>query len=253
MDMEIIDNSHHRRLANFRKRFGPEYFRRVPSSPGVFWMIDAKRNWLFVGKSKNIKERLQAFRYEKRQDFSHQIHNIQWSECPDIDTSNKLYEELLRRHRPLFNKAHQSDFSYSISFHIDSSFLIIRNGQCPSNLKDFMHFNLPFAQRITPSLIRSIWKLTQPTIATDIPPPLTKTKPPEEVQISMKYWHDIGRLQRNLHDLLNLSNIHLLENFSENIQFLKDKGADSFLISWLEKDHRFLYDYFLKQMMNQRV
>lgn len=239
------------KLVNFRKRFGPEYFRRVPARPGVFWMTDAKRNWLFVGKSKNIKERLQAFRYEKRPDLSHQIHNIQWEECPSVEASNELHEVLLRRYRPPFNKSHQSDFSYSISLKMNSHYLLMRNN--PPHPEGFMEFNLPFAQKVAPSLMRSLWKLINPLPISDLPPPLTKTKAPEEIQIPMKYWHDMGGLQRKLYDLLSATNIHCLNDFSENIKFLKNQGTDPFLISWLEKDHQSLQDYFLKQMMNQRM
>ena len=240
------------KITNFRKRFGPEYFRRVPSKPGVFWMIDAKRNWLFIGKSKNIKERLQAFRYERKPELSALIHNINWSQCPDIKSSEQLYKELLLKHHPPFNKAHQSDFSYFIRFKISLYSLTINHGQPQPEMTDFTHFNLPFAQKITAPLIRSIWYLVQPKRTISLPSPLTKDKLPPEIQIPLGHWHSIGELERGLYDLLDSANIRLLESFAKNITFLKARKADPVLTSWLEKDLKELKDYFLHQMMSKR-
>ena len=250
----MTGESQKEKMRGFRKRFGAEYFRRVPSRPGVFWMMDAKRKLLFVGKSRNIRERLQAFRYEDRDDLSSQIHNIQWNPCPDMTSSNQLYEELLIRHQPPFNRAYKNDLSYSVGVEVNNSHHLAI--YCGPDLTEDTHphlFNLPFAQKITPALLRSLWKLIRPTTEIDFPSPLTKARAPREVAIPMGQWHQIENLQRSLQDLLGLANINLLNDFAKNIQQLKNKQADSFLISWLESDNKALRYYFLRQMTLRRT
>ncbi len=231
-------------LIYFRQRFGPEFFRRVPSCQGVFWMTDIKRHWLFVGKSKNIKKRLQTFRYEKNKEFAHQVHNIQWRKCQSAEICHNWYEELLQCHRPQFNKLHQPDFCNSISYRMEPGFIILKSGQ-GTPTEGFTHFHLPLVQHITLPLMRSLWQMIHPAGPMDMPYILTKTKPPKKIVVPLGHWHDLGGLERNLYNLLSFTNIRLLKNFASHIGFLKNQHVDSFLIAWLEKDYKLLNDYFL--------
>ena len=44
------------------ERLGKEFFRKVPAEPGVYSMRDATGNVVYVGKAKNLRQRLGSYR-----------------------------------------------------------------------------------------------------------------------------------------------------------------------------------------------
>src|SRR4029453_10168515 len=44
------------------ERFGAEFFRAIPESPGVYLMSTARDGILYVGKAKNLRRRLGSYR-----------------------------------------------------------------------------------------------------------------------------------------------------------------------------------------------
>src|SRR5258708_24919093 len=80
----------------------------LPSSPGVYWFIDAKDNVLYVGKAKNLKNRIasykqwqQTFGKTRRLVFTAQELKFQ---VLDSELEALLVEaELIRTHQPEFN------------------------------------------------------------------------------------------------------------------------------------------------------
>jgi excinuclease UvrABC nuclease subunit len=101
------------------KRLGKEFFRSIPCTPGVYWMFDENKNILYVGKAKNLKNRLQSYPRIKPDQSSrklvrmvHLVREICWEEC-DSETAALLRENhLLRAHRPPFNTLNTRPESY---------------------------------------------------------------------------------------------------------------------------------------------
>lgn len=91
-------------------RLGVDFFRSVPQSPGVYRLLDASGSLLYVGKAGNLRARLSSYRRTRNQSrktirLIHEAHTIQWEACSSEAAARLRENELLRRHRPKFNRA----------------------------------------------------------------------------------------------------------------------------------------------------
>jgi excinuclease UvrABC nuclease subunit len=94
------------------ERLGPEFFRQLPSSPGVYLMRDAKDTVLYVGKAKNLRQRLNAYRVANPDRMARRhlrllraVVRIELELCPDEQSALTRESELLRTLKPRFNRA----------------------------------------------------------------------------------------------------------------------------------------------------
>jgi predicted GIY-YIG superfamily endonuclease len=94
------------------KRLGRKFFKGLPQRPGVYLMRDAQENILYVGKAKNLKQRLNSYRVANPDRMSRrhlrllrQVVRIEWKLCRDEVAALTKEAELLRSIRPKFNRA----------------------------------------------------------------------------------------------------------------------------------------------------
>ena len=94
------------------ERLGPEFFRQVTDRPGVYLMQDATGLVLYVGKAKNLRQRLGHYRVANpdRMGRRHlrllrQVARIEFQECTDELAALAREAELLRVLKPKFNRA----------------------------------------------------------------------------------------------------------------------------------------------------
>ncbi len=94
------------------ERLGRDFFRRAPEGPGVYVMRDEAGAVLYIGKAKNLRRRLAAYRVAspKRLRRRHlrllrAVALIELLECPTEGAALEREAELLRRLRPPFNRA----------------------------------------------------------------------------------------------------------------------------------------------------
>ena len=93
------------------ERFGAAFFRGIPGVPGVYRMFDGAGELLYVGQSRDLRDRLNSYRHvhpdrdsSKTVRLVHLVRRIQWEVC-DSPVSAMLREnELLRTLRPRFNR-----------------------------------------------------------------------------------------------------------------------------------------------------
>ncbi|MEN9677417.1 MAG: hypothetical protein RIS76_3313 [Verrucomicrobiota bacterium] len=93
------------------ERLGREFFRGIPGVPGVYWMFDEAGELLYVGQSRDLRDRLNSYRHvhpdrdsRKTVRLVHLVRRIEWEVC-DTPVSAVLREnELLRTLRPRFNR-----------------------------------------------------------------------------------------------------------------------------------------------------
>ena len=93
-------------------RLGRTFFRKAPRRPGVYLMRDAADNVLYVGKAKNLRQRLNNYRIANpdRMPRRHlrmvrQVTRIEFKFSP-TETSALAHEaRLLRSLKPRFNRA----------------------------------------------------------------------------------------------------------------------------------------------------
>src|SRR5437016_7983464 len=75
------------------ERLGAEFFRRAPASPGVYLMSGEGERLLYVGKAKNLRQRLNSYRHVQPERASrklvrliHEVRAVVWEVCACQDS-----------------------------------------------------------------------------------------------------------------------------------------------------------------------
>lgn len=94
------------------QRLGRKFFRRAPRRPGVYLMKDASDQVLYVGKAKDLKQRLNNYRVANpdRMPRRHlrmvrEVARIEFQFCPNEAAALKRESKLLRSIKPRYNRA----------------------------------------------------------------------------------------------------------------------------------------------------
>ncbi len=94
------------------ERLGPDFFRNAPEHPGVYLMRDAAGTVLYVGKAKNLRQRMASYRVANPERLKRRhlrllraVERIDFESCPDESSALARESELLRQLHPRFNRA----------------------------------------------------------------------------------------------------------------------------------------------------
>jgi len=94
------------------ERLGQDFFRQLSDRPGVYLMQDAAGLVLYVGKAKNLRQRLGHYRVanpdrlgRRHLRLLRQVTRIELQECADEIAALAREAELLRALKPRFNRA----------------------------------------------------------------------------------------------------------------------------------------------------
>ena len=94
------------------ERLGRQFFRAVPPQPGVYFMRDATGDVVYVGKAKNLRQRLRSYRVANPERVSRrhlrllrEVARIDFDLCPNESAALASEAKLLRRLKPKFNRA----------------------------------------------------------------------------------------------------------------------------------------------------
>jgi len=94
------------------ERLGREFFRDLPECPGVYLMRDAQDNVVYVGKAKNLQQRLNSYRVANPDRLSRRhlrllraVARIELQLCADEAAALAREAELLLALKPKFNRA----------------------------------------------------------------------------------------------------------------------------------------------------
>src|ERR1700691_4575130 len=94
------------------ERLGRRFFRQSPKRPGVYLMRDAADRVLYVGKAKDLRQRLRNYRIANpdRMPRRHlrmvrQVGRIEFQFCDDESAALQRESQLLRSLKPPFNRA----------------------------------------------------------------------------------------------------------------------------------------------------
>jgi excinuclease ABC subunit C len=101
------------------ERLGAVFFDELPTSPGVYKMFDRQEKLLYVGKAKNLRRRLFAYKSVRKETASRKtvklvrmIHNIRYEQAASEEAALLRENELLREHRPPFNHLNTQPETY---------------------------------------------------------------------------------------------------------------------------------------------
>jgi hypothetical protein len=94
------------------ERLGAEFFRRVPTCAGVYKMHDDTGEIIYIGKARNLRQRLRSYRVANPETLSRRhlrllrrVVRIEIELCEDESAAFKHEAKLIRSHRPKFNRA----------------------------------------------------------------------------------------------------------------------------------------------------
>ena len=98
---------------------GLEFFRTLPESPGIYRMIGQDGSLLYVGKSLNLRDRVNSYRQarpgqvpRKTLRLISQVVRIEIEETPSEEAALLLENKLLRQLKPPFNRQNTTPESY---------------------------------------------------------------------------------------------------------------------------------------------
>ena len=91
-------------------QFGHDFFRALPESPGVYLMCGEGDGVLYVGKARNLRQRLSNHRStptelisRKQRRLLQSVRRIYWDVCADEAAADQRERELIRTLQPRFN------------------------------------------------------------------------------------------------------------------------------------------------------
>jgi hypothetical protein len=94
------------------KRLGKRFFKKIPKQAGVYKMRDAQGQIVYVGKAKDLRQRLRSYRVAnpERMGRRHlrllqQVTRIEFDLCPNETVALKHEAKLIRELKPKFNRA----------------------------------------------------------------------------------------------------------------------------------------------------
>lgn len=94
------------------ERFGDDFFRTLPTRPGVYFFRDAAGTLLYIGQSGSLRHRLGSYRHvdpdrhpRRLLRLVQRVVSIDWTECESAVEAIALEARLLLEHRPPFNRA----------------------------------------------------------------------------------------------------------------------------------------------------
>jgi excinuclease UvrABC nuclease subunit len=94
------------------ERLGEQFFRQLPSSPAVYLLCGPTEGVLYVGKARNLRRRLAAYRVANPERWPrrmirllHQITRIEFDLCPTEQAAVAREQALIAVLAPKYNRA----------------------------------------------------------------------------------------------------------------------------------------------------
>lgn len=169
------------------ERLGPAFFRDVPAGPGIYIMTGRNQRVLYIGQSKNLRARLGSYKNaqpdrapRKVIRLIHQVDSIVWERCASAAAARLRENELLRLHRPQFNRANVYPRAYSFLWvkHDPAGTELGRSQDPEAAVQVFGAFKGGAIPGYN-ALLRLLWAvIRQPCAPHDFPPGLLGSRPP---------------------------------------------------------------------------
>jgi excinuclease UvrABC nuclease subunit len=174
-------------------RLGAAFFKAVPPRPGVYIMSGAADQVLYIGQSGNLRRRLGSYR-NARPDRAprkvirlvHSVRSLVWEECASPEGARLKEAQLLRIHRPKFNKQNTYPRAYLfISLRQTAGRLALSVDRDPrAGWRSHGAFK-PGTTHAFGALLRLLWAARGQAVSPhDFPGPLLRARPPREFQLA---------------------------------------------------------------------
>lgn len=169
------------------QRLGEAFFRAAPREPGVYVMAGRDGLVLYIGQSRNLRQRLASYKNarpdrapRKVMRLVRVVESITWETCGSAEGARLRENELLRLHRPRFNRLNTWPQAYSfIRLRYDEMALELGRTR---EVTTAGHLYGAFKAHVTAgygALLRLTWAAWhQPASPHDFPAQLLGIKPP---------------------------------------------------------------------------
>ena len=83
----------------------------TPQKPGVYYMLNKNHDIIYIGKAKNLKDRLSSYFYHnvshtsKIKKLVRYVYNVEWETTGSELSALLLESKMIKTHKPLFNRA----------------------------------------------------------------------------------------------------------------------------------------------------
>lgn len=217
-------------------RLGVEFFRRVPTSPGVYLMTGEQERLLYVGKAANLRARLNSYRHIQPERASrkvvrliHAVRTVVWEICDSPESALLRENELLRLHKPKFNVMNARPEHYLfIGVRTDGTTLHLRLTKQPERLPgETLHGafkSLGRVRRGFVALLRLLWQDDhRPQSIHEYPSALVGERCPDQFSMT-RTGGSAEELAMLLREMLEGGNAGLIQQI-ENHAPASDAGA----------------------------
>lgn len=215
-----------------QERFGSEFFRSIPKSPGVYIMRDEGERIIYVGKSVNLRQRVGSYRYVNSERDSRktvrlvaQIREIAWEICESDEQARLRENALLREHKPRWNVMNTRPEHYAF-FGVASTngAVKIRLTKEPNAMSCERLFGafkgITRARSTFVALLRCLWFANRPGASFhQLPLELNRARPPESCEFAVD---DVDELAVQM----SAVNSRLIDYFEGRSQTLLDWLAE---------------------------
>ncbi len=151
------------------KTLGHSFFLSLPETPGVYHFRDSKERIIYIGKSRNLKQRLNSYRSIKAEKADKRLvrlvnatNTITHETCSSGKAALRLENKLIREHNPRYNRAqvYPHKNPYVICRYVGNRFAIRRHSgqKAPEIKNDEMLFG-SFPAGLTPRALRAWQRL----------------------------------------------------------------------------------------------
>lgn len=105
--------------ADFDKKWGSDFIRSLPDTAGIYLFRDEKAELIYVGKAKNLRQRLTQYRHaaakkahRKMRLIVRKASTLEVQICASETEALLLENQLIQKHRPLYNVVGAYAFLY---------------------------------------------------------------------------------------------------------------------------------------------
>jgi len=250
-------------------RLGSEFFRGIPREPGVYIMTGADDRVLYIGQSGNLRARLGSYKNaqpdrapRKVIRLVHQVRSITWERCASVEAARLRENQLLRMHRPKFNRANVYPRAYAFIWQSqDEHGLVLGRTnnpalagalRCEQQAKLYGAFK-SFASAGYGALLRLLWAVArQPAAPSDFPAGLLQENPPRSFTVPWPCAQNSRlKLRSHLQQFLEGVSDELLSFFRSSLPDLK--GLCAFLRALYEHDLQILAQFYERSPKRNRA
>ncbi len=240
------------------ERLGRDFFLGLPQSPGVYLIRDRAGRVLYVGQSKNLRQRLSFYRYVRPETASRKVIRliarlsaIEIELFPNPTAARLRENALLRHHRPTFNSANTHPESHLFiqikltdgRLEVDYSNIEGEFSSQGSETHLFGAFKSSPARRGLTALYRLFWRRMNPTADRHLLPiHLSRQKPPRPYQVEATFKN--RRLARKTIDFFAGKSDALINRLCGKEGHLLTAIGDPWLRRILEEDRAALVHFY---------